>query len=232
MTLARGLRAEDADDIATALGRQGIAANKLEEDSGKHYRIEIGANSVEAAVAAMNARAASWPKTDDIDEDAPLVPTKSDQRLRVGRALGRELARSIELLPGVLRARVHVSLADTAASLADPVAPKIGDASASVLLLLRAQLPAQISDQVRRLVAGAVPGLPAASIAIVESVRRETTTPCAPLVRVGPVSVSAASVDTLKGWLFGGLCLHMLLALAVLLLLRRGRAGVVDPDAE
>jgi type III secretory pathway lipoprotein EscJ len=149
------------------------------------------------------------------------LPSKSDQQLRVSRALGLDLARSIELLPAVLRARVHVSLPVANANLADPAAA--GDARASVLLSLRADRSTQLAEQVRTLVAGAVPGLDARAVTVVETIQPVPDMPCAELTRIGTINVTRGTVDTLKLWLALALSLLMLLSAAVLFLLRRER---------
>jgi type III secretory pathway lipoprotein EscJ len=224
VTLAHGLRAEQADQLTAQLNQHGVAATKLDDGTVKaSYRIEVGANSVEAALGALT-RAEPW-QHDEVSaaDDAPLVPTQSDQRLRAGRALGLDLARSIELLPGVLRARVHVSFPGASLSLADPNGQLPTAPSVAVLLLLTAAHASGLGDQVRTLVAGAVPGLRASAIAIVESVQGESTARCAELARIGPVSVTRASETTLKAWLGIALSVHMLLAATLLFSLSRAR---------
>jgi flagellar biosynthesis/type III secretory pathway M-ring protein FliF/YscJ len=201
-----------------------VAATKLDDGTVKSsYRIEIGANSVEAALGALTTQAAPWQHDDDVADDAPLVPTQSDQQLRAGRALGRDLARSIELLPGVLRARVHVSFPAPNLSLADPNGPVASAPSVAILLLLTAAHTRAVDEQVRTLVAGAVPGLPASAIAIVETVQSASSTHCAELARIGPVSVTRTSERTLKAWLGIALSVHMLLAATLLFSLSRPR---------
>jgi type III secretion protein J len=228
VTLARGLRAEEADQISARLNQRGIAATKLDEGAGKpSYRIEIGANSVEAALGALASGSPAWSRDDTTSpaDDAPLVPTKSDQQLRSGRALGRDLARSIELLPGVLRARVHVSFPSPNLTLEDPAGPAQPAPSVSVLLLLTAAARSgALDDQVRTLIAGAVPGVAASAIAVVESVQGGgAAVSCAELARIGPISVTRASETTLRAWLALALGLNMLLAAAVLFVLTRAR---------
>jgi type III secretory pathway lipoprotein EscJ len=227
VTLARGLRAEEADQLSARLNERGVAATKLDESAGKpSYRIEIGPDSVEAALAALASGTSTWSRDEAAApaDDAPLVPTKSDQQLRAGRALGRDLARSIELLPGVLRARVHVSFPAPSMTLEDPAGPPQPAPSVAVLLLLTAAARSSaLDDQVRTLVAGAVPGRAASAIAIVASVQGGAAVGCAELARIGPVSVTRNSESTLKAWLALALSVHMLLAAALLFVLTRAR---------
>jgi type III secretory pathway lipoprotein EscJ len=91
------------------------------------------------------------------------------------------------------------------------------------LLLLTATHASGLGEQVRTLVAGAVPGLRASAIAIVETVQSESTARCAELARIGPVSVTRASETTLKAWLGIALSVHMLLAATLLFSLSRAR---------
>jgi type III secretory pathway lipoprotein EscJ len=220
VTIARGLQREDADRLALELNRRGVVASKLVDSTARdHYRLEVSANSVEAAFETLAAR--SFPEQPIPQDDAPLIPSKAEQQRRLAQSLSNELMRSIELLPGVQRARVHITLPVAPAMLFESSAISIKPNAA--VLLLRSDRNAELVAQVRRLVSGAVPGLESEAITVVDTPRAKTAPACTELASIGPITVTKASARTLRAWLIAALSVHMLLAGALLFVLTRRR---------
>lgn len=223
VTLARGLRAEEAEALSSELNQHGVAVTRSEDELPARYRVDVAAGSVETALAALAAPGPWRSAVETPPPSGPLVPSRQSELQRLAREQAFELARSLELLPGVRRARVHLSLPLPSSSLIDPQAAPDGPTpSAAVLLLLDARSP-QLLEKVRALLSGAVPGLSDAGIRIVETLRARPAQSCAELLRIGPVSVTRASAGSLKLWLGGALAADMLLAAALLFVLNRSR---------
>ena len=135
-----------------------------------------------------------------------LIPSATAERARLMAGLGAALARTLEAVDGVLRARVHVMLPDTAngtlSPTKEPPAP-----TAPVLIVHTAapldsatpsQPPANVAattvvrpitaDDVKRLVAAAVEGLELDAVTVVYSL--------APARDNGPIDVADSSSKT------------------------------------
>jgi type III secretory pathway lipoprotein EscJ len=212
--------------LSAELNRRGIAATKASDDAANtRYRLDVSASAVEAAVDTL-ATTRSTPPAADADsalDDGPLIPTRSEQRERASRVLALDLARSIELLPGVLRARVHLTLPAADTRLMDLTTPTPAAAPSAAVMLLRASSAGPAVVPVRALLAAAVPGLTPQAVHVIETVQKQSSVQCAQLTRVGPVGVTRASAGTLKVWLGVSLVAHMLLASTLLFVLTRKR---------
>jgi len=237
VTLARGLDAAAAERMSAELNQHGIATSKSSDGSaGARYQIVIGPDAVEAALEALTASHTTLGSSDEPAlDDGPLIESPSAQQQRMGRLLALDLARSIELLPGVLRARVHLTLPSTDTSLADLSAADAINAPSAAVLLLRAASAHEahglhdvhgadtVVESIRGLVTGAVPKMTPQAVSIVETVEPDSQVACPRLARIGPIGVAQASARTLKLWLGVGLSVHMLLAAIVLGVLTRQR---------
>jgi type III secretion protein J len=224
--LAGELSEAEANAIVVALHAQGIGAQKAREGGGADEpRFSVEVAKSEAARALTILAAADLPHRDDpgIEEtfgEGGLVPTATEERARYLAALGGELARTIERIDGVVDARVHVALPEAHERLLDEAAPS---PRASVLVKHRADHPPPELEAVRALVAGAVQGMDPAEIAVLAVPAEAPGAAAAPLVDVGPITVTAGSAAALKGILGGSLFLHVLLALVLVAVLRRTR---------
>jgi type III secretion protein J len=227
VTLARGLEQAEADRMTAELNQRGIATSKsLDAQTSARYQIEVSGDAVEAAVDTLTATAHSPLGSlhdETSSEDTPLIPTPSAQQQRASRALALELAHSIELVPGLLRARVHLNQPSAQTTLVALLTPLPASTPSAAVLLLRAASATAVSAAVRQLVVGAVPGITPQAVSIVETVRPDPVTRCAPLARIGPVGVTQASARTLKLWLGVALAINMLVASALLFVLTRKR---------
>jgi len=217
-----GLREADADQIVVALDRAAIAADKHKEPSGQRFTVVVGSGDLARALALLAAERlprAPVAGFDDLYAKSGLVVTASEERARAGAATAGELSRTLEGLPSVLKARVHVALPDSQRALDEPRAP----AKASVLIERRDDAPALDETRIRTLVAGAVEGLEPAAVTVVQLAVATPRPWQRSLVRIGPIAVSAASVPALKAVLGVSLALDLLLALALVVLVRGRR---------
>jgi type III secretory pathway lipoprotein EscJ len=219
VTLARDLGSGEAEQLLSRLQQAGVAVTRTRtNDQADRYRIEVASGAVERALLALRANAGSDPRESEADE-APLIPTQAEQRQRAERRLARELARSIELLPNVIQARVHVRLPSAPGSF--PVDPTPASAA---LLILERRSDAEIARKARALLQAALPELAPEAITLLESVSPRPDAGAPAFAQLGPIQVSSESAALLKLWFGLSLLLHMLLATSVLWLLRSRRA--------
>lgn len=215
----------DANEVVAALLRAGLEAHKVSAPSAEgRFAVEVAA--ADAARAFDVLRAAGLPRPPasgfaDLYAGDRLVPTASEERARLQAAWTGELARSVESIDGVLEARVHLSMPERD-GFGDEAAAE--PARASVLVRYATPVPPYDEAAVRRLVAGGVPGLVDANVAVI-GVRRTPDAPQAPaaLPMVLGVRVDPASAGTLKA-MFGamlGACLVLSAALVAVTMRRR-----------
>lgn len=212
--LASGLEEGAADEVVLALDEAGIGAEKVRDDASGEARFAVRVPESELVTAMATLRDRDLPRVRppglaEVLEGGGLVPSAGEERARLAAATGAELARSLEEIDGVERARVHLALPDPGARLLDDDAPSGSRAS---VLLTTGDEAGVSDDAVRALVAGAVTDLAAEDVAVVRSSRRPRTTREAALTRVGPIAVSRGSASLLRGILGASFALNMLLA--------------------
>lgn len=221
-TLERGLDEPQADEIVVALGERGIGATKEPERGGEGFDVVVLESDVARALGVL--RDEGLPRTDppgtaEAYAEPSLVPTAGQERARMAAALGADLARAIETMPGVHDARVQIGLADPSVVPLDETPP-----ASSASVLLHVEEGASVDDDgVRALVAGAVPGLTPERVALVRSPMRAPHVPAEPLVSVGPIYVTQGSAFALRAVLAALLGVNVLLAAAVGVVVRRRR---------
>jgi type III secretory pathway lipoprotein EscJ len=151
---------------------------------------------------------------------AGLVPSVEDERLERERAVAAEIAKTLELVPGVTAARVHVRLAEKGL-LARGAAAEPG-----AVAVVRVDGRGPDAGMLREIVAAAVPG--AAPEQVKVFVTPERADPAA-LERVGPIEVTRATAGLTRVAIAVALVAIVVLAagliLAGLRLRRLRRAG-------
>lgn len=179
--IERGLNARSASQVATALERAGIGATLQPEPEGSAFAVRVPAKDVARALDLL--RAQHLPQRPEVGlaqvyAEPALVPTTTEERARYELAVAGELARTIEELPGVVDARVHVA-APTRDPLAQPdeAAPR---PRASVLIHTQESGMGARQEDIKKLVAGAVDGLHADNVSVVVARRSPTSTPSTP----------------------------------------------------
>lgn len=220
--VAVGLDEQDANRVASALGEAGIAADKSQDPEAENrWRIEVLRDDAAHAVSVMAERNLPRAKSpgllDAIDPHA-LVPSRAMEQTKLFAGVSGELERTLTSVDGVLSARVHLAV-PRPDDLSDgqPPAP-----SASVLLQYRGDRTPISAGDVQRLVSGAVPGLSADRVAVVESPVAAARPPL-DLVRLGPFATTRGSASKLKLLLGGAALLNVVLVTFVWLLWNRVR---------
>ncbi len=221
--VAADLDERRANRIVVALDQQGVVADKERDPEVEgRYRIRVARDDASTAIVVLsreNLPAAESPGVLDTLGQGGLVPSRSSEQARLIAGTAGDLERSLREVDGVLSARVHLAVAahdplDLASATQKP--------TASVLVRYHGATPPIATDQIKRLVAGAVPELEADQVAVVAS--SVPTPPAAgerELARFGPVTATRSSMLPLRVGV--GLAVMMSLALISLLLLLSSR---------
>ncbi|MET0390380.1 MAG: hypothetical protein ABW321_30690 [Polyangiales bacterium] len=224
MAIARGLSRGEAQHLSAVLNRHGVASSVVADGVSEHgFQLEIAESAVAGAIEALRELPAETPGPAACEPSPALLPTPQAERALREHTLNARLQTALERAPGVERATVRVSLPAPESALDDLLEPTEAAPSVSVTVV---RAPGETLDvtPLRALVAAAVPGVTAAGVELLEQASVVHDTPCAALSHVGPVTVTADSLGTLKRWLAASLLLHALCGLALLALLRRQRA--------
>lgn len=202
--LERGLDDEQADRVVLALRDAGIAAEKRADPrsatrGGQIIRVARS----DVGIALETLRAHGLPRAPargfaEVFSKTNMVPTPAEERARLMEAIAGEIVRTLRSIDGVVDARAHVAIDERSVEPADPFATDkpVAPAKAAVLVTLQSGQQTITEEAVRRLTAGAVPGLKPESVDVFFSVRRQTPTTskaAAPLQRwyVGALALVA-----------------------------------------
>jgi type III secretion protein J len=161
--LQHDLTEQDANEIYVLLSKNGISATKLKEEGGNELRFRIEVPKADAAQAAELLRAYSLPRPLEKGlshfAKGGMVPTATEERAMLLKALGGEVSNALNQIDGVLEARAIVMIPENN-DLTQPEDRPMP--SASVFLKYRPDLkgdpPIKLAD-VQRFVSTAVPEL-------------------------------------------------------------------------
>ena len=218
--IEHGLDERQANRSMLLLDEAGISADKTEEDRGT-FVLAVPRADAARAVSVLAAHDLPRPAQKGIAEtfaSGSLLPSPIEEQARLLAATAAELERTLEGLPGVLSARVHLA-APAPGPLPGLETSAKGRTTASVLVKVDRPLP--IGDgEVRQIVAGAVPELVVSDVSVVVA-RVSSGVAAEPLVQLGPLRVSRDS--RVYGLVFavGALALILALALALGVTVRR-----------
>jgi type III secretion protein J len=144
------LEESQANRVRVLLGREGISAAKVRESGG--WSISVASSAAAPALALLeDLRVRTRVAAPQPQSSQSLLQSKEERRQAAERALAWEIEQTLERLPGILEARVHLNRGRDESSLL-PREPPVQ--SASVLLIAQAHAPVE-GAQARTLVAGA-----------------------------------------------------------------------------
>ena len=230
--IASGLDESQANRVVVALDRAGVGGEKEADPAVEgHFRVTVERDDAPSAIAALREEDLPSPATAGLLESmgkGSLVPSQLAERAQFVAGMCGELERTLSAVEGVLGARVHLSLPDP-----DPLRegprPK---ATASVLLKHRGTTPPIDVHEVKRLVAGAAPGLALDDVAVVMVSRPAASMQAdRSLSRMGPIMATRGSVRLLRIVAAAVVFVDLALVVAVLVLwsrLRTVRAAVLE----
>jgi type III secretion protein J len=184
--LQHDLTEQDANEIYVLLSKNGIAATKMKEEGGNELRFRIQVPKADAAQAAELLRAYSLPRPMEkgLNHFAKggMVPTATEERAMLLKALGGEVSNALNQIDGVLEARVIVMIPENN-DLTQP--ENKPEPSASVFIKYRPGLKNESPikrEDVQQFVSTAVPELKPAAVTVL------LTPALAPDAEVGPES--------------------------------------------
>jgi type III secretion protein J len=231
--IAGGLDEGQANRVVVALERAGVGGEKEPDPAVEgRFRVTVEHDDAPHAIAALREEDLPSPPPAGLLESmgkGSLVPSQLAEHAQFVAGTSGELERTLSAIEGVLGARVHLSLPDP-----DPLRegprPK---ATASVLLKHRGATPPIDVHEVKRLVAGAAPGLAVDDVAVVMVARPAGGLSAGDrsLSRMGPIAATRGSVKLLRIVAAGVIFVDLALVIAVLVLwsrLRTVRAAALE----
>jgi len=231
--VAGGLDEPQANRVVVALDRAGIGGEKEPDPTTEgRFRVVVGRDDAPRAIAALRDEdlpAPAMPGLLDSMGKAQLVPSQLAEHAQLTAGLAGELERTLSSIEGVLSARVHLSLVKSEPFSEGP-RPK---ATGSVLLRHRGSTPPIEAHEVKRLVAGAAPGLSTDDVAVV-MVSRPAPAHSADraLSHLGPVAATRGSITLLRVVGVAAVLVDLLLVGTVLWLWSRLRRARADAPQE
>jgi type III secretion protein J len=192
--LLHGLDERQANQVLAALDESGLCGAKR-RDPGAEGSWVVEVPAAEAARARRTLAERGLPRPESAGLAAlvaggGLVPTPAEERARLLGALAGELSRSLEAVPGVVEARVHLGLPPDDPLRAAPP-PR-----AAVLVKVRPggrPLVEPLAPGIQSLVAGAVAGLEPGQVAVVLAESAPPPPPAAPALPRAPLLLLAAA---------------------------------------
>jgi type III secretion system YscJ/HrcJ family lipoprotein len=223
--IAVGLDENDANHAVVALEKSGVAADKdRDSETEGRWRVSVARDDASSAAIVLSAESLPPPASPGVLDalgQGSIVPSRSSEQAKLVTGVAGDLERSLRSLDGVLSVRVH--LAVPVQDALDPDATKVSP-SASVLIRHRGATPPIATQDVQRLVAGAVPGLLPPQVSVVTVPVPAMGRPAErDLARFGPVTVTRSSVFPLRTIVGAGLLLNLSLLIALILVWARAR---------
>jgi type III secretion protein J len=230
--VAASLDEAQANRVVVALDRAGVGAQKEADPTSEgRFRVTVERDEGPRAIAALREEELPTQSTPGLLEamgKGALVPSQLAEHAQFITGLAGELERTLTTVEGVLTARVHLSMPEQ-----DPFHEGArAKATAAVLVKHRGSSPPIDPLEIKRLVAGATPGLAPDDVAVV-MVSRPAPSGAADrsLARLGPITVTRASLGILRAAAGAMLAVDLALVVAVLALwsrLRKLRAGLEE----
>ncbi len=217
--VASDLPESEANRAVVALEGQGVSAEKERDPEAEgRFRVTVGRDEAAAAAGVLSRESVPSHEAPGILQSlgqGSMVPSRLAEHARLLSGISGELEHSLQAIDGVVSARVHLAAPEhNPLDDGEPRRP-----SASVLVRHRGSAPPIATSDVQRLVAGAVPGLLPADVSVVSSPAPARARPIdKELRRVGPITVTRASLSPLRLVAGGAVVLNLALLVAVLLL--------------
>jgi type III secretion protein J len=225
--LEHGLDERQANQVLGALAESGIAADKQTDGQGT-FTVTVPRTDTQRAVKTLESQDLPRPREKGAAESfSTFLPSPQEEKARLAATTAAELQRTLETLPTVVTARVHLALPPE-----DLLPTDTPSVKPSASVLLKCRVPAPPTADVQRLVAGAVTSLAPSDVAVVVTPVAPETTP--ELDRLGPLRVAKDSRRTATTLAASGLTLIALLALGVAFLgirLQQARRRLSRMDA-
>jgi type III secretory pathway lipoprotein EscJ len=227
VTLARGLTRHEAEAASARLNQEGIAVStRADTQQPERFQLEVAQSAVPQAMDALA------PRTHAVPDDAlasrarrnlPLVPTRNAEARAREEVLNAKLRQLLRSIPGVAEVAVQTTITPARERLDDlNAAPQHPSIKLEIQLVRETDAP-MLGERARALIAKSGPELEHALLTIEERALPRISNACAALTHIGPITLTAASMSTLKLWLSLSLLIHMASAAALIAVLRRSQ---------
>lgn len=165
--LLSNLPEEEANNVMSIMQQSGISVSKKSGAEQTWTVVLNNADDFSKAVGVLNK--GGFPNTPyatigQIFQKSSLVSSPLEEKARFMYALSEDVAKSINLIPGVLRSRVHIVLPET-----DAYTDEQTEATAAVFVTYRADDSADVTKSysaMKSLVANSIPGLKYENVSI------------------------------------------------------------------
>lgn len=223
-TLQHGLDEGSANQIVTTLEGAGISSSKVADPASDppSFTVEVANSDVTHALETL--RAQGLPRENhgsfaSVYGKPSLIPTQTEEQARFLDALTGELERTLEIIDGVVDARIHVVL-EQRDPLATEETPRTAASAAVLMKVHTGTAPIAVAD-VRTLVASSVAGLEPSRVSVVLSATPDKATTLASVVPLGPLWVAPSSRAILLAAFAIGVGLLALLSVLLLMTTRK-----------
>jgi type III secretion protein J len=218
--VASDLPENEANRAVVALEARGLSSEKERDpETENRFRVTVARDEAGAAAAVLAQESVPSRENPGVLQSlgsGSMVPSRLAEHARLLSGISGELEQSLQAVDGVVSARVHLAAPERSPLQPEAEALK---PSASVLIRHRGAAPPLASTEIQRLVAGAVPGLQAEAVSVVASPAPLAARPLErELRRIGPITVTRASLTPLRAVAAGAVLLNLALLAAVLLL--------------
>lgn len=166
--IASDLSEDEAQEALVVLQRYGVAASKQRVGEGKEATWSLMVPETQATQANQILDRYELPrkKPDGLAEvfsASGLIPTAVEEKAKYLMALQGELAHTLEIVDGVVSARVHIVLPER-----DPLSETGGEAAtAGVFIKYRGDHEPLTNEEIKQIVSHAVDGLESVQVAVV-----------------------------------------------------------------
>lgn len=165
---------------------------------------------------------------EDVLENTGLIPTRTDERVRMMHAIAGELETTFMAYDGVIQARVHVAIPDEQVAFASSTAPPPRP-TATVVIKHVGQTPPVTSEEVQQITARGVEELQPQDVYIAFT-QTNTAVAISPVLTTDGQPAADAGYPPLVYQLFGVCVVFGLIILALLFaLVRKGKATPPKP---
>ncbi len=180
-----------ANRVRVALAKVGIEAWK--EQRGTAWVVGVSSSEVGAALSLLDSKRVVRKANNSHASSTSLIQSKEERRYFIERSLSRGLEQTLERIPGVLEARVHIKMLHGSRQ-SSSQRPVSGSAS---VLLIQAQSVEIAPNAIKELVAGAS-GLSREVIAVVSVIESEEEEVVVEESAVDAETIAAVSSDPFK----------------------------------
>lgn len=227
ISLVNDLDEQTATKVATALIRNGVAAEKSVDSSHDgRFAVKVGRDDASFALSVMSREQLPSSKRLSLAQSmdgGSFIASRDEEHARWLLGTSSELEISLSSMNQIITARVHLAVArDSILRGSGPPQP----GQASVLLKYSGPACPLSVEEVQKLVAGAVPGLVSDHVAVVR--KRVADLPArsdSELVRLGPLTTTRSSLPYFRWMIAAVTFLNICMVSLLIIFWRRASAS-------